>query len=132
MSTTKQKQHRRELVAALRSGDYKQGCGALLSIDTKFCCLGVACDISGVGRWQSQKPSPENGWDNTPKFLYFKDYAVMPEEVMEYYGFTTSLGLFTEPGTRHSTTLACLNDEDKLSFDEIANIIESEPEGMFI
>lgn len=32
-------------VAALRSGDYKQGTGALRNADNKFCCLGVLCDL---------------------------------------------------------------------------------------
>ena len=31
-------------VAALRSGDYVQGRGAL-RVDNKFCCLGVLCNI---------------------------------------------------------------------------------------
>ena len=35
----------REWVAALRSGKYKQGKGAL-STEDRFCCLGVACEIS--------------------------------------------------------------------------------------
>jgi hypothetical protein len=42
-------------VAALRSGEYEQGDGALKSVadshDVTYCCLGVACEISGVGEW---------------------------------------------------------------------------------
>ena len=34
-------------VAALRSGDYDQGRGAL-SVAGKFCCLGVACAITNI------------------------------------------------------------------------------------
>jgi len=34
-------------VEALRSGDYEQGDYALRSVGG-FCCLGVACDLSGV------------------------------------------------------------------------------------
>lgn len=30
---------------ALRSGDYQQGTGRLKTIDGKFCCLGVLCDL---------------------------------------------------------------------------------------
>jgi hypothetical protein len=33
-------------VAALRSGEYKQGKGAL-RLNNKFCCLGVLCDLYG-------------------------------------------------------------------------------------
>lgn len=38
---------KREWVAALRSGKFKQGLGYLQKGD-KFCCLGVACRIAGV------------------------------------------------------------------------------------
>jgi hypothetical protein len=44
----------RAWVDALRSGRYEQGHGRLLTVadDVKrFCCLGVACDISGLGHW---------------------------------------------------------------------------------
>lgn len=40
-------------VAALRSGAYQQGQGALKS-DDKFCCLGVLCDLYAIennARW---------------------------------------------------------------------------------
>lgn len=43
---------REQWVAALRSGEYKQGRGALRirnSDDSwNFCCLGVACELAGV------------------------------------------------------------------------------------
>ncbi len=42
-------------VAALRSGKYLQADGALRKIrnDGKqgYCCLGVLCEISGIGKW---------------------------------------------------------------------------------
>ena len=37
-------------VDALRSGKYQQARGALKTGDA-YCCLGVACDISGLGTW---------------------------------------------------------------------------------
>ncbi len=42
---------KKKWVAALRSGKYKQGTGQLKTVkvkSTKWCCLGVACDISGL------------------------------------------------------------------------------------
>jgi hypothetical protein len=33
---------------ALRSGDYKQGRACLRSIDDRYCCLGVLCDVIGL------------------------------------------------------------------------------------
>ena len=63
--THKQQAAHRELwQEALRSGDYKQGKGALNN-KGKMCCLGVACDISGLGRWINPKEAvsvdPEPG-----------------------------------------------------------------------
>jgi hypothetical protein len=46
---------------ALRSGKYKQGKGALRTGKDHFCCLGVLCDISGAGEWESGK----YGWQYT-------------------------------------------------------------------
>ena len=37
-------------IKALRSGEYEQG-REDLKVDEKFCCLGVLCDISGLGSW---------------------------------------------------------------------------------
>lgn len=41
-------------LTALRSGEYKQGTGALRN-GNAFCCLGVLCDLAakqGVGKWE--------------------------------------------------------------------------------
>jgi hypothetical protein len=38
-------------VAALRSGNYQQTDGQLHDGDGCYCCLGVLCDISGLGQW---------------------------------------------------------------------------------
>ena len=37
-------------LTALESGEYKQT-RDLLRDDNGFCCLGVACDLSGLGEW---------------------------------------------------------------------------------
>lgn len=38
-------------VAALRSGKYEQGRHSLHGERNSYCCLGVLCDISGLGKW---------------------------------------------------------------------------------
>lgn len=54
---TPNKENIQKWVNALRSGEYWQGYGVLRTPVTqvvqtyKYCCLGVACDISGVGEW---------------------------------------------------------------------------------
>lgn len=35
-------------VAALRSGEYRQGQGVLKTSKGEYCCLGVLCDIRGI------------------------------------------------------------------------------------
>lgn len=41
-------------VAALRSGEYKQGHGRL-NKNGNFCCLGVLCDVAGIPKTQSSR-----------------------------------------------------------------------------
>ena len=48
-------------VAALRSGKYQQGRGALRKGDT-FCCLGVACDLIDPHGWE-EDDSFGMGWN---------------------------------------------------------------------
>lgn len=43
---------------ALRSGRYTQGFGCLRKKEDgldEFCCLGVLCDISGIGAWKNEE-----------------------------------------------------------------------------
>lgn len=48
-----------KLLDALRSGEYEQGQNQLRvpgndENDYAYCCLGVACDISGLGEWSGE------------------------------------------------------------------------------
>lgn len=38
-------------IEALRSGKYAQAVGRLRDDENCYCCLGVLCDISGLGLW---------------------------------------------------------------------------------
>lgn len=58
--TRKQKAFRKRWVAALRSGEYRQTRGELRDA-AGFCCLGVACDISGTGKWDGPYYRPRRG-----------------------------------------------------------------------
>ena len=115
-----QKQHRKELVAALRSGKYRQGMNQLKK-DDKFCCLGVACDISGLGDWEGDTYYTEGDASK----------IVMPVEVKNYYGFHSRRGtmrtIYIE--NKEYPSLLHINDEGH-NFSVIADIIESEPEGL--
>ena len=109
-----QQKHREELVKALRSGEYQQAHKKLRVADS-FCCLGVACDISGLGKWNSRN-------------LYLETRDTLPKRVMDYYGFVDNVGGFTD--FTRQTSLMEINDNG-ISFNRIADVIEFEPLGMF-
>lgn len=90
-------------IAALRSGDYKQGRGVLRSPDESFCCLGVLCDISGMGQW-IRRSYYADGTDG---------YACLPAAVSRVAALSISEG-----------RLAKMNDHGK-SFADIADYIEA-------
>ena len=111
------KEHRRLWVEALRSGKYKQGTHALRSSDDRYCCLGVLCDIAGVE------------WGRHSSELYRAGYDITaaPPKAMGFVGLTDRIGGFGEG----SDALASWNDFGA-NFAEIADLIESNPPGLFI
>lgn len=118
-----QKAHRKQLIDALRSGKYLQGFGALRSED-KYCCLGVACDISNIDKWKKEP---------TSLYKYIDIVGYMPAQVMDFYGFSNKKGIYKDIdyiGTKQQS-LALQNDRG-MSFIKIADIIESEPEGLCV
>jgi hypothetical protein len=93
---------------ALRSGDYKQTKRALSDNQGGFCCLGVACDLSGLGKWGVNKRG----------ITYLNNEKFLPDQVMKYYGLRNSMGAFS-----YKDCLASENDRGA-TFTEIADIIE--------
>ena len=107
-------------IDALISGEYNQTKGTLQ--DKKgFCCLGVACKVY---EQETGNKLPVN------EFGTFREDALIREYkcVREWLGLSSGLGRFQETGGDCSLTK--LNDEGK-SFNEIADLIESEPPGLF-
>jgi hypothetical protein len=102
-----QKEHRKLWVEALRSGKYQQAKGQLAA-GGGFCCLGVACEVSG--------------------FRYDPDYISLPQDVMEWLGVAVSNGEYRDGND--TTYLTDQNDTLGKTFAEIADIIESEPPGL--
>jgi hypothetical protein len=67
-------------VAALRSGEYKQGAGQLRTAQQAFCCLGVLCDLYA-------KESELESWDS---FELGREGGDLPaDEVCVWAGFPT-------------------------------------------
>lgn len=102
-----------EWVAALRSGTYEQGKGALEK-DGKYCCLGVLCDIAaqkGVCLTRTEEYL-------SSQVSYDSSFGVLPNSVKEWSGIKDEMGRI-----KNMRSLVNLNDNGK-SFEQIANIIE--------
>lgn len=114
-----------ELVTALRSGKYRQANGHLrlddVNGDRSHCCLGVACEISGLSEWIQE--------EGLSRGRYLDETAVLPARVKEHFGFysaggDTRLGTIAIPGM--DVQYRCLTEaNDKgATFDQIADYIE--------
>ena len=104
-------------VAALRSGQYKQGKNALRRGDT-YCCMGVACDLFDSTHWNEESGyrAPGSGTDNN---IY------LPGQIRRWFGLNDIAGTY---GRGECLTY---HNDNGMSFDEIADLIESEPKGLF-
>lgn len=81
-------QNQKALVDALRSGEYEQGEGLLRPRSNQFCCLGVGCDISKLGKWEKRHDTEyEYVINNFPSAIQF------PQAVADYFGFEPSEAL---------------------------------------
>lgn len=112
-------------VAALRSGEYEQGRAALRR-GNDFCCLGVACDISGVGEWEDMRTGVGMFFYRTEKGSRIGNSATLPAAVSRWLGIDTD-----NPKLKYGLTgpsslpASVLNDSHKLPFSEIADLIEA-------
>lgn len=128
----------RQWVDALRSGKYKQGRSALRNVDNEFCCLGVLCDIC---KHRLNLDWELGGYDIDYRDIYIMDKTgdVLPNKVWDYLGrevtdYKVQISI-TNPklpssvvnnNLRNSIFLVTLNDVYRLSFEQIADIIEEE------
>lgn len=106
-------------VAALRSGDYKQGKGELHNV-TKgtHCCLGVLCEIAVQAGVAEVDRIVDGAASFTSGSLYGRD-AVLPDGVKDWAGMSSPNPII--PG--RDLTLAGFNDRGT-PFTEIADLIE--------
>lgn len=98
-------------VKALRSGKFKQTEGVLKD-KNGYCCLGVLCELEE----KLTKNGYIKGTDNSIE---------LPNIILKKYGFNSKIG-----SIKNSYSLAARND-DGISFKEIANFIEQNPEKVF-
>jgi hypothetical protein len=106
-------------LAALRSGKYKQGHGAL-QVNDMYCCLGVLCAISPFADEAQMRPDGSVYYIETSESGYRQDQeGILPRHIKDWAGLESR-----NPSASHST-LASLNDQGA-TFEEIADIIERE------
>lgn len=97
-------------VAALRSGEYKQGRARLKTHEgNSFCCLGVLCDLH-----DKEKGIPQS-FDSIAGSL--------PDHVKDWAEVQSDAPTFKDEKGRHRS-LTFLNDIDQYSFKRIADFIE--------
>lgn len=106
--------------AALRSGEIKQGCGYLLSSDESMCCLGVLCRVSGIKDEIILRNNSILSYMSWRINSAIGPFGLLPEgcsvecrSSREAYGRQC----------RHCR-LSELNDNFKMTFSEIADVIE--------
>lgn len=99
-------------VAALRSGEYKQG-KSMLRVDDSYCCLGVLCELhrqANVGyEWRRNKLSGNYSYEGEKIIL--NDSVIEWAELESYDPFAEEY------------KLSYLNDKGS-TFPEIADLIE--------
>ena len=100
-------------VAALRSGDYKQGKYALRKSNGTFCCLGVACDINDPNGWEIVEGHPDN------RMVYRS-----PDMTLSALSLPNSLREKINIGLDDQDRLQGMNDHNS-SFADIADWIEA-------
>lgn len=112
-------------VQELRSGKYEQGHGVLKRErpdGTKYCCLGVLCELVGVE------------WSDSPDFLHAKAAVYnnddsdieLPGRLMSHVGldddFMTELTMLNDGGELERDSVTTLYESH--TFSQIADIIE--------
>lgn len=107
-------------IAALRSGEYKQGRQQLYNGDG-YCCLGVLCELA-------VKDGAIRAYDKEKETLlpmFLKEWAGVDPlvEDISQSSETFGLSLTVQPEGQHYQSLAALNDKGA-SFEQIADWLE--------
>lgn len=114
-------------LAALRSGDYKQGTCVLKQRrphqKTEFCCLGVLCEIAV----QDGVIEPSEKYRDDHVYEYEGKITLPPQAVADWAGMETGNPTVKGvPGVDDGISLAGLNDSEKFDFAAIADVIEAQ------
>jgi len=115
---------RKKWIDTLRSDKYEQGRTSLRSLDNKYCCLGVLCDIIDNTKWNRLRSWMFPG--DLVGYQYITDRDMnsssLPKEYVDLIGLNDPLGCKKEP--LQNGSLAQLNDLGK-TFQQIADALET-------
>lgn len=103
-------------VAALRSGEYKQGKTYLQNRDNTFCCLGVLCDLARKAGVQVSIIDGRIRGATLESQRLVKEWAGLDSHDPSL--FQNGKGYAKDP------TLSAWNDDFSYSFNQIADLIE--------
>jgi hypothetical protein len=105
---------RAKWVAALRSGDYIQGEGALKRQDVddqvRHCCLGVLCEVLDVPQVRRELDGGVSRW----AFGEEHEEGYLPAAIQDQAGLASAV----------MTSLARMNDSGRYDFKAIADYID--------
>lgn len=138
-----------KLVDALRSGEYEQVSGTLRKL-SGYCCLGVACDISGLGAWEANDKAVPDALGNYVADSYVirdelgiqidADHAVLPRVVAQWLDIELSgqfqyfppderytFNLNPEEYERDLSSVCSLSElnDNGFTFEQIADILSN-------
>lgn len=122
---TVNKERVRLLVAALRSGKFRQGLGALARYSQsrrriEYCCLGVACEVARANGLELARTKVRPG---SGAYMYgdVDQYEIseLPPSVAEWYGLSQNPVI-------DNTKATTANDTTRLNFKQIADAFEKE------
>lgn len=118
----------KEWVAALRSGKYVQASGSLRK-DDGYCCLGVACDLSGQGEWQKE---PWSSGSTYKAWHFDHESTMLPDAVMDWLGMRDERGSYTKNGETVAHSSLSMANDTGYTFEQIADLIEAHADELFV
>ena len=110
---------------ALRSNEYEQG-DSYLHQGSKFCCLGVACDIALKSGLELDSGASSIDDDVV---TYGGADAILPSEVRAWLGLADEVGSLRKDFGHDGFVISNLwhmNDRARSSFEEIAKVIDED------
>jgi hypothetical protein len=113
------------MVDALRSGKYEQTTNRFKDKKGGLCCMGVLCEISNKGFFDSEDRYVCDSTYTDPD-----EYSTqwVPETVKKWAGLRSNIGSFIV----RMNSLTGMNDAEGLTFSEIADAIECHADELFI